>query len=187
MSKNHIDKLLQMTHGSLTNYIVPGLESHLVGLGSVNVGRVRIFKNTRTQNTMITPHSHRFDFVAQVLRGWVCNTVYEMAENGASMEPAEEWVMSELEYGDEPGDYSIRTPGAVRPFTALEDVYNAGDWYGMSHDQIHSITFSPDAVVLFIEGATLGTTSVILEPWVNNKKVPTFRVESWMFQREGQA
>lgn len=183
MRTSPIEKLLQMTHGKLTNYIVPGLESHLIGLGSANEGRVRIFKNTRTQNQHIVPHSHRFDFVAQVLRGFVVNTTYEMAASGTDA-AAEEWVMSELEYDGKPGEYQIRQPGTVGSFVAHEDLYSEGDWYSMTHEQIHSICFSPDAVVLFLEGPNKIGSSLILEPWVDDKKVPTFRVEGWMFQAE---
>lgn len=185
MSKPHIDKLLSMANRAMTNYIVPGLESHLIGLGSANEGRVRIFANTRIQHGHITPHSHRFDFVAQVLQGSVTNTIYELTTQDEA-KTAYEWVMSELEYNGEPGNYDIRQPGAVRFFSTQQRRYGAGDWYGMTHEQIHSIHFSQDAVVLFIEGPTLTNTSMILEPWVNDRKVPTFRVEDWMFQQKQQ-
>jgi hypothetical protein len=53
----------------------------------------------------------------------------------------------------------------------------------MTADQVHSIFFSRGAIVLFFEGSKESDTSIILEPFVNNEIVPTFKVEPWMFKK----
>jgi hypothetical protein len=52
----------------------------------------------------------------------------------------------------------------------------------MKDNGIHSISFSRDAVVLFIESASTKNKSSILEPVVNGKVIPTFEVKEWMFK-----
>ena len=61
--------------------------------------------------------------------------------------------------------------------------HEAGSWYGMKHDEIHSIGFSNDAVVLFFEGPPVAEGTVILEPYVNGQHLQTMATKPWMFQR----
>jgi len=56
----------------------------------------------------------------------------------------------------------------------------------MQAHEIHSIRFSRDAVVLFLEGPEIHEYSWLLQPVTgfpdNVNTCPTFRVEPWMFQ-----
>lgn len=176
--------LRPMLNNTITNYIVPGLNSSLVGDGDKG-GKVRIFHATRNTRDTITPHSHRFNFACLVLSGTVTNTIYE--EDTMNRLGSEQWVKSTidpvcgrdgvLQYtqirADEPSNY-------YRKITT----YRPGNVYAMQHDQIHSIVFSHGAVVLFFEGPELSKRSVMIEPWENGKVIPTFETRDWMFQKE---
>lgn len=59
--------------------------------------------------------------------------------------------------------------------------YVHGDFYSMKASEIHSITFSRDALVLFFEGPEKATETLILEPFVDGQTVPTFQVQPWMY------
>jgi len=52
----------------------------------------------------------------------------------------------------------------------------------MKHDEIHSITFSKGAKVLFFEGPQVSDKSVIIEPIINGQTVSTYDVAPWMFK-----
>lgn len=54
----------------------------------------------------------------------------------------------------------------------------------MDAHQIHSIRFLRGAEVLVFEGPEVAHSSVVLEPWAYGERVPTFKVEPWMFRRK---
>lgn len=175
--KPNIEMLIQMAHSPLHNYVLPGMTSYL--MGEPNNGTVRLFVNSRTQFEHITPHSHRFDFQCQVLRGEVINIVFTEKGDGKG----DRYLSTKIIYGGEPGHY-VRQKDGVENWVSCRHRYGQGDWYSMRHDEVHSIVFSPDAVVLFFEGPQVSDSSIILEPWVNGEAVPTFKTEPWMFKRE---
>lgn len=162
-------------HSRLQNYVSPGLTSDLVELGNV-----RMFTNTRPQEQFITPHSHRFNFAACVLRGEVENTVYSFDDPTGNK--AAKYQASILVYGDEPGKYEIQD-GFSKYYSQRTKTYKLGDWYFMNYRDIHSIKFSHDAQVLMLEGKSITRRTTILQPVVNDQVVPTFRVEPWMFKK----
>lgn len=169
---NNLDlvALQQLSHSTLHNYILAGLDSHLIG------ATTRIFVNTRESSDKITPHSHRFDFQCLVLRGMVINTIFE--GDGAG----DEYQLTETEYLGKPGQYATLKTERAR-YLPKSTEYRAGDWYGMISEQIHSIQFSRDAVVLFIEGEQVTSKSVYIEPHVRGETIPTMKTEPWMFSK----
>lgn len=175
MNKAVIERLVSMRHSPLHNYIVPGLTSWLI-MDNGNTGKIRLFESTRTQHEFITPHSHRFDFSACVVRGSVVNKVWYKSGNG------DEYAMSRTLYLGKPGLYT-NTIVSVDKYIQQVSQYKEGDWYSMTHNEIHSIQFSRDAIVLFFEGANVTDTTSVLEPWVNHERVPTMKTEPWMFKK----
>jgi hypothetical protein len=173
---NYIGVILSMCNTGLGNYVIPGLESHLIG-GS-NRGIVRLFHCTRNHQEQITPHSHRFDFSALVLRGQVTNHLWGEIKGG------DDYTKTEITYSGKPGNYEnehfvkVSKMGVIQTYT-----YDANEWYGMKADEIHTIQFSRDALVLFFEGPEVAKSSVILQPNVKGKTVNTFRTQDWMFQK----
>lgn len=176
-----------MKHNTLSNYIVAGLSSSAVGNGGHENGKVRLFKADRATRDEITPHSHRFDFVCLVLQGAVVNSLYEPPYG--SGDKAEEWCVSTIDQvcgADGIREYVHTREAEPVRMVRRDFTYTAGQTYGMYTPEIHSITFSQGAQVLFFEGPQKQARSVMLEPWVNGKVVPTFRTEPWMFEKEIQ-
>lgn len=166
-----------MRNARLGNYIAPGLTSVLIG--GDNHGKVRLFESSRETLEFITPHSHRFDFTAIVLEGWVVNTLF--LRGGG-----EDWCRSHITQVCGTGgimDYEHKRETSPFKWYRAATTYKAGATYSMKHSEIHSIRFSGGAKVLMFEGPQLTTRSVMLEPWVDGRVVPTFRTEGWMFQR----
>lgn len=163
-----------MAHSAIGNYVLPGLTSSLIG--GNGQGLVRMFEASRATEEFIVPHSHRFDFVCLVLRGTVVNTVYTKASYG----------------GDEFCEGRVVGAGLGRYEHLREDQptvwgrnaahYRQAEIYGMQAHEIHSISFSADAQVLFFEGPKVTETVTVLEPWALGKVVPTFKTEPWMFK-----
>lgn len=177
-----IAQLATMAYGSLRNYIVPGLTSQLIGEGPK--GKVRIFTSDRDQKNHILPHSHRFDFTCLVLKGSVVNTLYTPAQYGQT-DGVDLYAVGTLALGaaGKPGDCTL-TPGTNGvPYVSAPRAYHQGDTYNMKASEIHSISFMKDCVVLFLEGPRLTDISVILEPWSDGQRVPTYGVQPWMFQK----
>lgn len=176
---NHSERLeevvavaLSMTHGCIPNYIAPGLNSYLLGSDPERKhGSCRMFLNTRDQEFFVTPHSHRFDFACCVLRGWAKNTLYE--EGYSHMPNYRRSSYDRLTKQAKPEDCAY--------FAKRSTIYHQGDWYTMACEEFHSIEFSHDAVVLFLEGAQEQEITYILEPVVGGLVVPTFKVEPWMY------
>lgn len=168
-------------HSRINNYILPGLSSIMLSGGD---SVIRMFENTRNQVGTITPHSHRFDLACCVLRGEVHNSLYLEEVNPPIVgHPIDEYEASTLTYLGEPGHYGKKR-GRVGRWRKYPTKYSMGQWYFMKAAEIHSIEFSSNARVLVIEGPDTTNETTILEPYVNGKVVPTFRVEGWMFQKE---
>ena len=80
------------------------------------------------------------------------------------------------------GKYRLEYEGVQETFFKETAIYGEGDVYGMLADEIHSIKFSRNAVVLFFEGPAMREGTHILEPVVDGDRLPTFRCEPWMFK-----
>lgn len=170
-----IDHLNTMKGHTLQNYVIAGLNSSLL-----TNGVVRYFENSRNHQDSITPHTHRFDFVCLILEGSVTNKIWEATESSAF---GDEFLMSQLTYKGEVGEHHIEQLDRAF-FQCHEYVYSAGEVYALNHYQYHSIVFSRDAKVLFFEGPTRQNTSLILEPWVNGERIPTYEKKPYMFKSE---
>jgi len=181
ITKKHIDAILKMSHSHIRNYVLPGLKSSLLGDSGKN-GLVRILQGSCYQFEAVTPHSHRFDFVCQVLSGQVKNYVWKKA---LPMDYAEasDYQSTTLHYLGEIGNYATE-PGPIEKWTWHSTDYAAGDWYSMKADEVHSIRFSRDAVVLFFEGPQISDKSIALEPVVDGGVIPTLLVKPWMFLKD---
>lgn len=174
--------LLDMGYDSLHNYIVPGLVSTLIAEDPHASSKVRLFRNTRTQDQHITPHGHRFDLACMVLQGTVENTIYATipySHGGTSY--TDEFAVSRIRYLGTPGRYD-RDDAGFNHYARTTSLYQPGQWYFMDYTAIHSIKFSKDALVLVFEGDSKTDETFILEPVVNGKAIRTFNVEDWMFK-----
>ena len=165
-----------MRNSPLRNYIVPGLTSWMI-MDNGDEGKVRMFQCSREQQEFVTPHSHRFDFSACVLRGSVQNTLWVPVDGCG-----DEYVVSNSTYLGEVGKYKTNKT-IVKRFVSDTICYEDGEWYSMKHNEIHSIKFSRDALVLFVEGRKITDTTQYIEPWVNDQHIPTMKIEPWMFKR----
>jgi hypothetical protein len=112
-----------------------------------------------------------------VLKGYVNNVINTEGSGG------DEYCMSSLAYRGKPGHYDKVVVKTAMSFLTHTKVYGEGDWYSMTKDQIHSINFSKDAVVLFFEGETQTSMTFVLEPWVNGQCIPMMKTQDWMFQK----
>lgn len=174
----NIDHLRKMAHSPIRNYIVPGLTSWLIGEKSA-AGCVRMFECERSHEEAITPHSHRFDFACVVLQGAVRNVIWKRDTLGTGDLFAGRTII----YGGSPGAYSSDCSPKVHRYTRTERRFTAGQQYGMTHDEVHSIFFERSTFVLFFEGPSITNETTVLEPWCDGMPVPTFEVRPWMFQR----
>lgn len=166
-----------LKHSPIRNYIVPGLTSWMISGANDGQGCVRMFESSRHFVDGITPHSHRYDFSCQVLRGAVRNRIWHKDNNGELM------TIGEMSYLGEHGKYETRDLGQ-HGYTWSETEYEEGEWYHMRACDIHSIRFSRGAQVLFFEGPSLETTSIFLEPFDEYAEtIRTMRTEPWMFRK----
>ena len=177
-----LDLIREMAHSPIRNYIVPGLTSSLIGNPSER-GLVRLFEASRRQSNQITPHSHRYDFRCLVLSGSVTNRVWTRVKPQHHGAWADSYQESVLAYQGETGRYE-KVAGEVGKWEFLDTKYEEGQWYAMDANEVHSIVFSRDAVVLFFEGPTTTDVSIVLEPFVDGQVIETLKTEPWMFQRE---
>lgn len=175
--KKHIENILAMTGSKVLNYGIAGVDSSLV-----NKGLVRVFECSREHQEAVTPHSHKFDFSCLVLEGKVRNRIWEPIPINSKYHEADLFTVSKLKYLGEMGKYEKEVLGYDR-YTYDDNIYTEGDWYSMTHDQIHSIYFSRNTKVLFFEGETITNETLILDPYVNGKHVPTFDIKPWMFEK----
>lgn len=175
--------LLKMAHSPVRNYVVPGLTSSLIGAPSA-AGTVRLFECEREHQEAITPHSHRFNFQCWVLRGWVRNRVWKQTYPHDA--GADKFESTTLVYEGDIGKYRME-PGEVNGWRYRDCTYAEGECYAMESEQVHSIYFSRDAVVLFFEGPKVTDRSVILQPFTGGEVIPTMEVKPWMFKRASEA
>lgn len=174
-----LSQVLAMAHSPVKNYAIPGLTSWLVGSVGPTGGLVRLFHSERKHVEPITPHSHRFDFTAQVLKGAVKNRMWVGCR---SKTEGDLYCVSNEKYLGTIGKYETKPEG--HEFYGYYDKdYKAGDTYQMKAEEIHSIYFGRDTYVLMFEGPAKTDTSKVLEPVVDGQRIPTFKVEEWMFQR----
>jgi hypothetical protein len=169
-----------MRHSPIGNYGgIPGLTSWLIGAPSSS-GLVRLMECSRDHQEPIIPHSHRFDFHCLVLAGEVRNVLWtQMQYNDVS---ADLFWSSVLKFKGLPGQYETHFSSVYRWKPTYYE-YHEGDEYNMKSDEVHSIFFSRGTSVLFFEGPQTTNESIILEPFVDGKHVPTFKVEPWMFNK----
>lgn len=177
----NVDMLRNMRHSPVRNYVVPGLTSWLIGSPGP-AGTMRLFECERAHQESITPHSHRFDFQCWVLRGRVTNRTWKASY--WTNQDADLFQATMLRYSGAMGSYE-RVVGERNRWIANDKVFSEGECYSMMADEVHSIYFDRNTVVLFFEGPTITAESIIIEPVVNGITVPTFKVEPWMFARVG--
>jgi hypothetical protein len=177
---NKLEHLKSIAFSPIYNYAgIPGLTSSLITPATEH-GLIRMFHSEREHHEVLIPHSHRYDFRCEVLQGQVDNTIWYEYDRGTEIDM---FRITKLEYGKEPGDYKRGIERyAMMQFETSH--YGEGDTYSMTSNEIHSIKFRRDTYVLFYEGPKVSDTSVIIEPVVRGKAVPTFKVEDWMFAKE---
>lgn len=174
-----VDALIGMAHSPIRNYVIPGVTSWLIGEPS-KAGTMRLFHCSRDHQENVTPHSHRFDFQCWVLRGQVVNRVW--TPNGYG----DKFMHTNLVYRGECGQYEKIAIGPGN-YKFKDTGYDAGDCYAMRAEEVHSIKFSRETLVLFFEGPNRSDKSLILEPFVDGETVPTFEVKPWMFKKGSPA
>lgn len=172
-SPSVIDVLHTQAHSHLLDYVIPGLNSTLLK-------GVRMFEMTRHQHHVIAPHSHRFDFACYVLEGKVTNKIWVPT----AIDTADLYRETVLRYLGTPGNYAQRW-GETKKYISSVYTSQAGQWYTMSHDQIHSIHFDKGTKVIFFEGPEVSEESLILEPFIETDKYvcTTGDVQPWMFRK----
>lgn len=165
-----------MLHSNVHDYVIPGLTSSLVG--GDGHGKIRLFQQNRYHEEPITPHSHRFDFQCLVLNGQVRNGIWTKGPNG---DPYQQTL---LKHHGSFGDQTQEKVVGIDRWNVDYKLYKTGELYKMMADEIHTIFFSRNAMVLFFEGPNKSPTSSVLEPVSVGRVIPTFKVEPWMFRRE---
>ena len=159
----------------MRNYIVPGLSSTMLSRGE-DGSKVRMFEMSREQELFVAPHSHRYNFACNVLTGIVENTVLRESDD----DKGDLFQEVRQTYLDSPGKYESSVESIPVRYVRDKYVYRKGDWYGMSHGEIHSIWFSKGARVLFLEGPDLKDSSVVLQPYSDRPCDISFTAD-WMF------
>lgn len=174
-----VKHLASMKHSPISNYAgIPGVTSWLIGTPGPH-GLVRLMECSREHSEPVIPHSHRFDFHCQVLRGSVRQILWLPTPSG------DEFQATTMRYQGAPGDY-VEAGAEIGRWATKTMVYHEDDQYSMKANEIHSIFFGRDTSVLFFEGPPVSETSIILEPYVDGETVPTFKVEPWAFKRGAQ-
>lgn len=176
------DIVNEMKHSPSHNYVIPGLTSWLVGLPNPPHGCIRMFTMDRFHEEPIIPHSHRFDFRCLVLNGEVLNRTWYLSD----ILSGDPYNISRVTYEGTLGKHK-KTSEGIKSFSHKDNVYKAGEEYGMLAEEFHSIYFSKGAEVLFFEGPSRLDTSEVLEPVVDNEVIPLFKTEKWMFRSDTQA
>ena len=177
--KEIIEAVQGMRNSIVQNYVIAGLTSSLVGGG--NYGCVRLFEGSRYQQDAISPHSHRFDFACLVLQGRVTNRIW--TESNDVM--GDFFQESRLVYQGSIGSHEKVIEGR-NFYIPHDEKYSQGECYSMKHDEIHSIVFSRDSIVLFFEGPNISDQSIILEPIVDGSVIPTYEKRDYMFRKVKQ-
>lgn len=165
-----LDFIADTAHNRVSNYVVPGLDSVLL-----ENSKTRLFEATRTQQAFVTPHTHRYNLFSVVLQGWATNTIYEPATCG------ERFAKSSI--GAEEFEYEPDTIGKIGFYNPETKTHRQGESFYLTYNQIHTIEFSKDALVLIVESPEIKTPQFILQP-VNHKGdiLDIFTVKDWMFK-----
>ena len=158
---------------TISNYVVPGLES--ISLGRSNGFHVRMFHMTAHQMMHITPHSHRFNLLSFVLEGQVEHHIYDKVSDGYA------YKLAILSQKGELGEYEteIYSNGMFRRYEA---VHRTGGSYFLNADEYHSVIFSEGTKVLIIEGPEINEPKVLV-PLVKNTVCSTLFTADWMFKK----
>ena len=172
--KTALEHIQTMTSSRISNYAIAGLTSELL-----TEGTVRLFSMENVQTTKITPHSHRFNLASYVLQGSVENTIWYQQPAEANL--GHLMALSKQEYKGVPGKYSLTHEWEAK-FTRSVVNYEAGEFYYMDAEEIHSIEFSPNAVVLIFAGPDRYPFSTILEPVGRHGTIPIQETRPWMFK-----
>lgn len=179
MSPNIVDLVRDMRGQAFHNYIIPGLTSSLL-----NFGKVRIFEASRHQHGEITPHSHRFNLACCVLKGFVENSIW-LPLSDEELDTVDAASIDQFALVEVAGNFEdgYRTVEVLRnKYRKFSRDYVAGDWYYMSHSDIHSISFSRGSIVLFLEGPPCTDTTRALFPVNHDGSVAnTLAIQPWMF------
>jgi hypothetical protein len=176
------DMFVKMAHSPVTNYVVPGLTSYMIGAPSEH-GCVRMFHSEREHQECLTPHSHRFDLQSWVIQGSVTNIIWTPAADDD--EGADMFQTTMLEYKGDIGNYT-KVEGGVGKWKPNAKRYMEGNCYSMKAEEVHSIRFSRGAIVVIFEGRKVSDSSIIIEPYVDSQLVPVFKVEDWMFRKDSK-
>lgn len=179
MRQFNVQQLIGMSVSKISNYVIPGLESYLLAKHESG-SCVRLFVSTRGHQESIVPHSHRFDFQCIVLEGSVTNIIWTRCL--PDLRNSDEFMVTTHKYMNTPGLYE-QQESFTSNFVCSATTHVAGENYGMSHDQIHSIRFSRGAAVLFFEGPPVSDSNVVLEPLVDGVRIPTGTTQPWMFRK----
>jgi len=182
----NLNTLMCMSGEEIHNYILPGLTSRKIATGE-DGGMVRMFEMTAQQQGTITPHSHRFDLTCCVLHGEVLHQRYkDITAPGDTSEYqyAGSWVPTWLKYDGAPGHYSEPERRPRGEYCVKTESFVQGDWYQLKYNEIHSVAFARTTKLLLFEGPPQTDVTTLIEPYVNGERIPTFRVEPWMFQTE---
>ena len=171
----HICDIKSMASSPVRNYAIPGLTSWLIG--GPEHGKVRLFECSRSHDEHIVPHSHRFAFSCLVLAGKVHNKRFFRVDAGG-----DEFIESTITYTGSIGKHTV-SRGEVARYESAVETHTQGCWYHMEADEVHSIWFERDTKVLFFECPNISDTSIVLEPFVDGDRIPTFKTEPWMFAR----
>jgi hypothetical protein len=144
--------VLTMKTSPVKDYVIPGLESSLVGAGVK--GTVRLFSQERFHEEPITPHSHRFDFSCLVLRGQVENVEWTVAAETALFD-ADYYARTKLEHHGSFGKYNVYPEHNVpfKKYHRNKTTYSTGECYHMKAEDIHSIFFNRDALGPVLRGS----------------------------------
>lgn len=181
--ESDIETLMKFAHSPVMNYVIPGLNSYLLSdLGAR--GKIRMFECTRNHEEQITPHSHRFDFSACVLTGEVTNILWYEAHPHPvkGWEESDQFVRQTTLYSGEIGRFKELEVSKPSMWVKNINPHRAGEWYRMTHKQIHSIRFKKGTRVIFFEGPQITDRSEVLLPFVNGEVIPTMKTEPWMFK-----
>lgn len=162
---------------TIKNYVVPGLESVL--LGESDGFKVRMFHMTEHQMMHVTPHSHRFNLLSYVLEGEVEHITYHETTRYDDLQKL--FKLAVLEQEGQLGEYktNIHSNGSFRCYSAK---YVAGGSYFLNAEDYHSVVFAKGTKVLFIEGPQVATPKILV-PLVKGTVCSTLFTADWMFQK----
>lgn len=169
-------------HSGIKNYVLPGLYSYLLGDKNLDGSITRVFYSSRLTQEFISPHNHRYNFICEVLDGYVENTIYE--PTFSSNEVGDFWQQVVSIYSDI-GIYKTNYLSGPVKYIPKSVTYRKGEIYKSDLHTIHSIKFSKGSVVLFREGKKLSEQNVALIPYCKETEtaINNFNTHPWMFEK----